>query len=248
MNRHDRRKFRAVTAATSRPLSKHKRRESKRLLLIVGGFAAALFGACIWLIADLLSIDLTVFVSPGPPSATAEQWVEGLRGAGFHVHVRKERDFPGRRTRLHIPPEFAAEICAVTANPSRYVLSGYVPVDAVVRMLREQPAYQGLLLPDAPQAGRSAPPADSHDRDIWGFWSDGQKELFMHREAPQPQGKPGGQRGKAKALANANSEAPVASWEHQGRQSGRINTAITVLNRTSDDRCLNFGSNCNADS
>jgi hypothetical protein len=209
MNRHDRRKFRAITTATShRPSGQERRtrRETNRLLIIFGGISAAFILTVLWLILDRVTTDLTVFLPSGQHSAMADQWLESLRDAGFHVHVKKEPDLAGRRSRLHIPPEFAAEICAVTLNPARYVLSGFVPPDAVVRMLREQPSFQGLTLPDEPQGG--APSTDKHGRDIWGFWSDGQKELFLHRETDTD--KPPHSRGRPKALARKD-EARVAS-------------------------------------
>jgi hypothetical protein len=188
MNRNDRRKNRARIAVEPPIMSSHERQRANRQLLVCGALVAVFIAVRFWHIADEASTDLIVFVPVGRQATTTEQWLKSLRASGFHVHVVQEDDLAGRRYRLHIPEEFAAETCAVTVNPTRYVLSGLVPPAAIQKMLRDQPLFQGLILADPPVGVVDSPRSDEPVREIWGFWSDGHRELFM-RDSGGPSAK-----------------------------------------------------------
>ena len=173
--------MRALTTTNSPAMSRHERRSIDWTLVGFATFTVVFIVAFLWHFADEVNLDLIVYVPPGKRTESATRWVGDLRTSGLHVHVVKERDMADRRSRLHIPPEFAAEVCAVSANPTRYVLSGYVPPIAISRMLREKPQFQGLILLDPSGQSNDAPGSSQGDRAVWGFWSDGHRELFMRQ-------------------------------------------------------------------
>lgn len=160
---------------TRRLMSPYARRRANRM---VGGFAAAFIlglGLFIWHVVDDLMLDLVVY-SSGNSAARATEWVEDLRGSGFHVHhIESQR--ATACPRLRIPKQFAAEVCAVTQNPRRYVLSGFVPARTISRLLNDRPAFDGLAVPDNSIQG-SEP-----QRAIWGFWADGHGVVYGGSES-----------------------------------------------------------------
>lgn len=162
----------------SHVMSRRERRRANRTLVVFGSLAALALGAMLWHLVDEVSTDLVVYI-PGDGSATATNWVNTLRAAEFHVHVIKDRDPIRRREGLHIPRALAAEVSSVTANPSRYVLIGYVPPDAIRKMLREKPPFHGLAVPDTSQSKVAASEASTSGVEVWGYWSDGYKEPYL---------------------------------------------------------------------
>lgn len=139
-------------------------------------------GAAFWHMIDEVRVDLVVYL-PAEGSEAGDTWVSSLRDAGFHVHVEEEADPISRRTLLHVPERFAAEVTAVTANSRDYVISGFVPPTAIRRVLREQRAYDGLMVVGTGTSlGKELPESGT---EIWGFWSDGHKEFYARIPARQ---------------------------------------------------------------
>ncbi|QOJ31402.1 MAG: hypothetical protein HRU81_04425 [Gammaproteobacteria bacterium] len=125
---------------------------------------------------DNLALDLVVF-SSSRTITHANQWVENLRSSGFHVHL-VETSSPIPCLDLHIPKQLSSKVCAITKNPTRYVLSGYVPAETISQMLREKPGFYGIAAPDSNASSDDlASPTESRQL-IWGFWTNGHHELF----------------------------------------------------------------------
>lgn len=161
-------------------ISGRARRRANRVLAVFAAFSAVLLGIVIWHIVDDVVLDLVVY-SSNSSSRRANAWVEELRSNGFHVHLVEAR-VEDLCPRLHIPRQFAAEVCAITENPARYVLSGYVPAHAISRMLRDKPDFDGLVAPD-PHTSTEGSGADPELRQpIWGFWADGHHVLYAGSE------------------------------------------------------------------
>ena len=176
--RRKRRAQRGSRTSTGSPMmSRRERRSANRTFAVLGSLAALGLVAMLWHVADDVSTDLVVY-GPANESVAAARWVKTLRSAGFHVHVVKDNDPSRRRDRLHVPRELAAEVSTVTMNPSRYVLIGFVPPDAIHRMLREKPPFHGLAVPDSTQSLAASSEAVVSGVEIWKYWSDGHKEPY----------------------------------------------------------------------
>lgn len=160
-------------------MSGRERRSTNRMLALLGSIAVLALTVILWRVVDEAITDLVVYVPADMKGVTAANWVDELRGAGFHVHVVKEPDPERRRNALHIPPELAAQVSAVTANPSRYVLSGYVPPHAIARLLSEQPSLHGLSVADSPELTGAMDDRAPISVDVWAHWSEGRRQLYM---------------------------------------------------------------------
>lgn len=75
------------------------------------------------------------------------EWVRHLRKAGFEVSVAEGNEsHPARRT-FEARPELASCHTAIVAG---YAIQGHVPVEVIVRLLRERPDIVGLAVPGMP--------------------------------------------------------------------------------------------------
>ena len=74
-------------------------------------------------------------------------WIEHLRKEGFVVDDRIEEGMSPVKARLGIVPAHAS---CHTAEIGGYVVEGHVPASDIRRLLREQPAIRGLVLPRMP--------------------------------------------------------------------------------------------------
>lgn len=137
-------------------------------------------GAVLWQITDKAITDLVVYISIDADRSTADNWVKDLRAAGFHVHAITETDPAHRRHLLHVPPQLAAQVCTVTANPSSYVMSGYVPARAIAKMLAEHPQIHGLSIPDSPEVSAAVNRHEEVRADVWAYWDDGRQQLYAY--------------------------------------------------------------------
>jgi len=166
--------------AESTAMSRRQRRAGNRTgIICVAVLALALVGIT-WHLIDDVSVDLIVYL-PEDGGAAGTEWVADLRGEGFHVHVIRDADPDGRRHALHVPEPFSSEVSAITVNPNRYVISGYVPPSAIRRVLREQRPFDGLGIASSPSVREGTTSTISPA--VWGFWRDGHRELFAQNPA-----------------------------------------------------------------
>jgi hypothetical protein len=75
-------------------------------------------------------------------------WVKHVRAAGFTVSVIETDRMDAVKARLGIPNELAS---CHTAELGGYAIEGHVPVGAIVRLLAEKPAANGLAVPGMPR-------------------------------------------------------------------------------------------------
>ena len=230
MSRHERRAHQAEARNTRPLMSRRERRYSNRLTIVFGAGVVLLGAAYLWHIGDEAITNLIVYVPTDQHTAAMKGWLNRLRRSGLHVHLVGEGDPAKCRSRLHIPDQFAAPVYAMTTNPSRYVLAGYVPPSAIARMLHEQPQFQGLIVLD--EAGATSDPSAlaAHGMQIWGFWNDGHKELYMlSSSAPAPRKPP-------QATPTMHAAGTIhTTYPREATKSAFGNGPITVLNRTSRD-------------
>ena len=75
-------------------------------------------------------------------------WEEYLRMAGFEVESVVTDDVSAIKDDLQIPDEMRS---CHTAIIGEYFIEGHVPVEAIQRLLEEQPDIDGIALPGMPQ-------------------------------------------------------------------------------------------------
>ncbi len=76
-----------------------------------------------------------------------ELWVGHLQKAGFPVEIHNSDDLNPVKKRLGVP--YGKGSCH-TAEIDGYIVEGYVPVEDILRLLRERPEGRGLVLPGMP--------------------------------------------------------------------------------------------------
>lgn len=87
-----------------------------------------------------------VAVTKDPNCSCCEAWVTHIRAAGFPVQITNAPVNP-LKVRLGVPRALAS---CHTAQVARYVIEGHVPMDAIKRLLAEQPAATGLAVSGMP--------------------------------------------------------------------------------------------------
>ncbi len=83
-------------------------------------------------------------------SATCEccgRWVEHLERAGMRVSVHVVENLAEPKARLGVPARLGS---CHTATVGGYALEGHVPIEAIQRLLAEQPDVIGLAVPGMP--------------------------------------------------------------------------------------------------
>ena len=89
---------------------------------------------------------MTVYKDPN--CGCCKAWAEAMAGANFDVRVEPVDDISAVKRRYEVPAE--VEGCH-TAIVEGYFLEGHVPLEAVERMMKEQPDIRGLAVSGMPQ-------------------------------------------------------------------------------------------------
>ena len=90
---------------------------------------------------------LTIKVVKSPTCGCCAKWIEHLQAAGFKVEVENSNDMARVKAAAGVPP--AVQSCH-TATIGDYVIEGHVPVETIVRLMRERPHVKGLAVPGMP--------------------------------------------------------------------------------------------------
>lgn len=89
----------------------------------------------------------TMTVHKSPTCDCCRKWVEHARSAGFAVSVANTHRLNDVKQRLGVPPTMAS---CHTVEVEGYVIEGHVPIEDVVRLLKERPDARGLAVPGMP--------------------------------------------------------------------------------------------------
>ncbi len=112
---------------------------------LVTGLAA---GALLAYSRPSLAQDLPkIVVSKDPSCGCCTGWVDHLRQAGFSADVVETSEINRVKVRLGVPDDLAS---CHTAEIGGYAIEGYVPADAIKRLLAETPAGKGLAVAGMP--------------------------------------------------------------------------------------------------
>lgn len=109
--------------------------------------AAALFGPAAWRGAFAAPAKPPVAIFKNPGCECCDGYATYLRQHGFTVTVKETDKLASISSKAGIPAELQG---CHTAFLGGYVVDGHVPVEAVEKMLAEQPAIKGLALPGMP--------------------------------------------------------------------------------------------------
>lgn len=77
-----------------------------------------------------------------------------LRGEGFDVEIVIEDDMSAIKDKYNIPKEM---LSCHTAIFGEYFVEGHVPIEAINKLLEEQPEIDGIALPEMPSGSPGMP-------------------------------------------------------------------------------------------
>jgi hypothetical protein len=117
---------------------------------------------------------IVVYRNPGCPCC--EQWKRLMAAAGFDITMHEDQDLAGRATSLGVPEKLHG---CHTGTVGDYVISGHIPPDDVIRLLREKPKIKGLSVPGMPVGSPGMEVGDQKDSyEVVAFRSDDSSYSF----------------------------------------------------------------------
>jgi len=127
--------------------------------------AATLLG----LVAGQAAAAPAMSVYKSPWCGCCEAWVEAMKAAGYEVSVHDMEDLSTIKKQAGVSADLEACHTAVLDGERKYVLEGHVPLDAIRKLLEEQPDVRGLATPGMP-AGSLGMGSDPDARyDVFAF-------------------------------------------------------------------------------
>ena len=136
------------------------------------GTVAAVLTAC-QLKAEALP-PVVVYRNPGCPCC--EKWKQLMAAAGFDITMEEDEDLADRATSLGVPEKLHG---CHTGTVGDYVISGHIPPDDIIRLLREKPKIKGLSVPGMPVGSPGMEVGDQKDSyEVVAFRSDGSSYSF----------------------------------------------------------------------
>lgn len=150
-SRRDAVKEKQTAAKAARRKSRARIRRRVRRALFAGGFAAAALGltfAFLWGGGGGTEPDAaSVTIYSSPTCACCEGYVNYLNDEGFEVELRRTDHLEDVKDRFDIPADMRS---CHTGVMNDYYVEGHVPVEAIRRLLQEQPDIDGIALPGMP--------------------------------------------------------------------------------------------------
>lgn len=102
-------------------------------------------------------------------------YISYLTGKSLDVDIKVMPDVEPIKNKYNIPPEMQS---CHTTTVGKYFVEGHVPIEAVNKMLSEQPNIDGIALPGMPEGSAGMP---GYKREKFKIYSikNGKSELFM---------------------------------------------------------------------
>lgn len=104
-----------------------------------------------------------------------EKWVQYMRGSGFSVESNNADNLMQIKSQNGIPNDMSACHTAIVGD---YVVEGHVPVEDIVRLLREQPDAKGIAVPGMPASSPGMNTALNDPYKVYLLKNDGSTEVF----------------------------------------------------------------------
>lgn len=95
---------------------------------------------------------------------------------GFDTKVNNLQDVSGIKAQYNIPSELQSCHTVVIGD---YFVEGHIPVEAINKMLEEQPDIAGIAMPGMPAGSPGMPGAKTRDFIIYSVNHDGSYQEFM---------------------------------------------------------------------
>lgn len=152
---------------------------NRRLLLLgsAGVGASVLFGVSGHAQQQAPLYDLRVSRDAG--CGCCHAWAEAMRRSGrFCTSLTDEPDMPALKRRLGVPDDL---VSCHTGVVEGYAIEGHVPVEDVLRLLRERPAnVRGLAVPGMPRGspGMETPDGTRDRFVVFAFERNGARRAF----------------------------------------------------------------------
>ncbi len=118
-------------------------------------------------------VEITVYKSPS--CGCCGNYIPYLKGEGFEVTVVNVDDISGIKEEYGVPDGFNSCHTTVIGN---YFVEGHVPLEAIDKLLTENPEIDGITLPNMPSGSPGMPGVKRGDFIIYSV-IDGEISEFM---------------------------------------------------------------------
>src|SRR5262245_5404636 len=117
-----------------------------------------------------------VLVYRNPGCSCCEKWKQLMAAAGFDVTMKEDANLAARATSLGVPEQLHG---CHTGTVGDYVISGHIPPDDIIRLLREKPSVKGLSVPGMPLGSPGMEiGSEKGSYEVVAFRSDGSSYIF----------------------------------------------------------------------
>ena len=108
------------------------------------------------------------------------KWVEHMQANGFEVKAIDVDDIDKVKRERGVPDSAAS---CHTAVVNGYLVEGHVPADAVLKMLKDKPAFAGIAVPGMPMGapGMEVPSGQKDAYSIVSFDKAGKTTVYQKR-------------------------------------------------------------------
>ena len=124
--------------------------------------------------AQLEDVDVTMFKTPA--CGCCGTYASYMEGKGFDVEIRDTKDMDAIRAKHNIP--LKVQSCHTTVI-GKYFVEGHVPVEAIGKLLTENPDIAGIALPGMPVGVPGMPGTKEGPFSIIAVHKDGSTSEFM---------------------------------------------------------------------
>jgi hypothetical protein len=152
----------------------YRRQFLATFVLIVG----LVWAGTVWMAAQSARPQMTVYKSP--TCGCCSKWVEHMQANGFDVKAVNVDDIDKVKRERGVPADAAS---CHTGLVNGYVVEGHVPADAVLKMLKDKPAFAGIAVAGMPMGspGMEVPGGQKDAFNIVSFDKSGKTALYQKR-------------------------------------------------------------------
>lgn len=150
--------------------------------LVYASLIFAIAGGAIWYIINdyyaedvqqAESADIVMYKNAG--CECCDKWASHMQGAGYSVSIVETEQLGAIKTDKNIPRNMGACHTAIAGD---YVIEGHVPAQDVMRLLREQPDAEGLVVPGMPASSPGMNTALNEPYKVYLLDKEGNTEVF----------------------------------------------------------------------
>lgn len=135
-----------------------------------------LLGAGIFISIKYVHQEPDVIVYKSPTCSCCAKWISHLHHSGFKVKTVNVKDLSPIKTKHGINPGIASCHTSLIGN---YVVEGHVPIQAIQKLLKEQPNIHGIAVPGMPIGSPGMEGPNPQPYNVYSFNLDGSKHIFM---------------------------------------------------------------------